>query len=89
VCFWLQNGASSGLSSFEALWDDQPLVLLVNGASTDGKFQYFAATVVALGSDELRLQARNLQSYWHVDNVAVQLCTSCTLSPARNVRKQQ
>jgi hypothetical protein len=80
VCFYLANASdsSSSPSSFEAIWNDSDVLHMVGNAGFD--YQYYSFQVVALGSgkDVLSFQARQVPSFYYLDDVSVQRCTTCS-----------
>lgn len=82
VCFWLASAPDPavGKTSLEVLWNDvNELELTQSGPSV---YQYYTFVVSAIGlhHDHLRFRERNDQGYYYLDDVAVQLCTGCTLA---------
>ena len=80
VCFWLANDVKCCASSFQATWNDNNILDMTNNAGFG--YQYFTFQVVAVGKgrDVLSFQARQVPSYYYLDDVALQVCPSCTLT---------
>ena len=77
LCFWLSNDNNCCASSFEATWNDNNVLEMVNNAGFG--YQYYSFQVVAVGGgrDVLSFQARQVPAYYYLDDVSVQLCTGC------------
>lgn len=82
VCFYLHDTSSpGGATSFHARWNGEDQFALQHNSNLP--FSYEAFNVVATGNDVLAFVARNDPSYFYIDSVIVQECTSCTLNPLR------
>ncbi len=88
VCFWLENSTSASGSSFQARWNGQTLVHMVDNAVFG--WTYFSFLVYGTGNcaganpsycvgDQLSLQAEQIPSYYYLDDVSVQLCNNSSL----------
>jgi len=90
ICFWLYSSPNltGGVTSFEVLWNNVPELELSNSAQFG--YQYYALNVIAQGNtqDFLRIRERNNQGFYYLDDVAVQLCTGCTLAPEFGQQKK-
>lgn len=87
ACFYLRNDGGSGSTRFQAEWNNQPKVALVNSAELPN-WQYFEFTFLGTGNDVLGFEERNDPTHYYIDNVAVQECTSCAFSPNGLPQKQ-
>jgi len=68
--FWLANGDPDGDNDFSASWDNgAPLVSLVNAAQF--AYQQYTFMVTGTGSDNITFRARNVESYYDLDDVSV------------------
>jgi hypothetical protein len=80
LCFWLSNGGSPGPNSFEATWNDNNSFQIINTDSFGYTYYSFVVEAVGGGHDVLSFEERNSPSYFYLDNVALQLCSGCSLS---------
>ena len=80
LCFWLKGGASNSPSSFEATWNDKNVFQIINTTSSPG-YTYYSFQVEAVGGgyDLLSFEERNSPSYFYLDNIAVQVCSTCSI----------
>lgn len=69
VCFTLANNSSCCASAFHARWNGDDMVSMVNS----GGFGYtqYSFQVFAIGNDVLSFEARQVPSYFRLDNVKV------------------
>lgn len=88
ACFYLKNLGAVGSTRFQAEWNNQPKIDLINSGLMSANWQYFEFTFVATGNDVLGFEERNDPSDYYVDNAAVQECTSCTFNPNQFGTKQ-
>src|ERR1035438_2320981 len=79
VCFWLSNNASSGPSNFEAQWDDRNMLVMTSNSGFDYQYYSFNVWSNGTGKDVLGFQARQVPSFYLLDDVVVQLCRGCTV----------
>jgi hypothetical protein len=93
VCFYLAPGGGEGDADFRAQWNNQDMVALKNIGNGTGagelKFTYYQFSIVATGNDVLSFEARNDPSAYFLDNVAVQLCSSCSISNVASQEKKK
>jgi hypothetical protein len=91
VCFWLADATAAGTNRFRAQWNNQDMVTLTNaqGPATP-TFVYYSFDITAVGNDVLSFEERNPPGFWYLDDVSVQLCNSCTISPtAPNAKRPE
>ncbi len=72
VDFWLAHGGRNKANDFTVWWNDTPILALVNARRfgyTEYSFQEFATGPTA----QLRFSGRDLQDYYYLDDVAVDL----------------
>jgi hypothetical protein len=88
VCFWLENSIAAAGSSFQAQWNGQNLLRMVDNAGFG--WTYFSFLVYGTGNcaganssycvgDLLSLQAEQIPSYYYLDDVSVQLCNNASV----------
>ena len=80
VCFWLANDSNCCASSFQAMWNDNPVLDMVNNAGFGYQYYSFQVVAVGKGRDVLSFQARQVPSYYYLDDISLQQCTGCTLN---------
>jgi hypothetical protein len=88
VCFWLQNSTSAAGSSFQAQWNGQNLLQMVDNAVFGWTYYSFlvygtgncgGASPYSCAGDLLNFQAVQIPSYYYLDDVSVQLCNNATV----------
>ncbi len=86
LCFYLSNSAIAPFTpnSFEASWNDNNVLQLINSGPFGYDYFSFQVTAVGGGNDVISFEERNASAYWYLDNVVVQACSLCSniFSPA-------
>jgi hypothetical protein len=83
VCFYLSSGQNQGTTAFRAQWNDEDMIVMKNSGvdeSLFGTFIYYEFNVEATGADVLSFEGRDDPSALYLDNVDVQLCSSCSIN---------
>jgi len=77
LCFYLSNGADGPVTpnSFEATWNDNNMLQLINSGPFGYEYFSFQVTAVGGGNDVISFEERNATSFWYLDNVVVQACS--------------
>lgn len=90
ACFYFKSWSigSTGSTRFQAEWNNQPKVDLINSAAMTTNWEYFEFTFVATGNDVIGFEERDDPGDFYVDNAAVQECTTCSFAPSSFGQKQ-